>query len=45
MSEVPLQQSQHEEALECYRKALELSPDPLSRLQYEQKIKDILSSK
>jgi tetratricopeptide (TPR) repeat protein len=45
MDEVHSQQSQWEEALECYRKALELATDPLTRLQYEQKIKDILSSK
>lgn len=44
MDDVRLQQSQHEEALKCYRKALELSTDPLSSLQYERKIKNIRSS-
>ncbi len=45
MEEVHSQQSQREEALKCYRKALELTTDPLMRVRFEQKIKDILSSK
>jgi tetratricopeptide (TPR) repeat protein len=44
MSGVHPQQSRREEALECYRKALELTSDPLLRLRFELKIKDILSS-
>jgi tetratricopeptide (TPR) repeat protein len=44
MSEVHLQQSRREEALKCYRKALELTTDPLLRIRFELKIKEILSS-
>jgi hypothetical protein len=45
MEGVQTQQSQREEALECYRKALELTTDPYIRLGFERKIKDILSYK
>ena len=45
IGEGPPQQSQREEALECYRKTLELATDPSMRLRVELKIKDILSSK
>ena len=43
MAEVHLRQSEHKEALRYYRKALELATDPLARVQFEQKIKNILS--
>jgi tetratricopeptide (TPR) repeat protein len=43
MAELYLHQSKDKEALECYRTALELATDPLSRVRFEQKIKDILS--
>jgi tetratricopeptide (TPR) repeat protein len=43
MAEVHLRQSEPEEALKYYRKALKLATDPLSRVQFEQKIKNTLS--
>ncbi|CAF1449680.1 unnamed protein product [Rotaria sp. Silwood1] len=44
MAEVYLRQLKVEEALKCYRKALELATNPLSRVHFEQKIKNILAS-
>ncbi len=43
MAEVHLRQSEPEKALKYYRKALKLATDPLSRVQFEQKIKNTLS--
>jgi tetratricopeptide (TPR) repeat protein len=43
MGEIHLRQSEFEEALKYYRKALELATDPLSAVRLEQKIKKILS--
>jgi tetratricopeptide (TPR) repeat protein len=42
MAEVYLHQLEHDKALKCYRMALELATDPLSRVRFEQKIKNIL---
>jgi tetratricopeptide (TPR) repeat protein len=43
MAQAHLRQSEHKQALEFYRKALEVSTNSLLHIRFEQKIKDILS--